>query len=666
MPAYHIARNWKEPAFLFAAGWAAVMLALWIIVIPAWDTFIHMWRTELAASILLASTLLFAIWNTKYTELSRTISRSEYIYLVVPILLFITWSSISTAWAPSWKSAVHHSLVWCEYLIFFLIVRHLLRTRADHDRLLYAVVISIVLFAIPAVLEYCAVLVFGGATTLGIRFAKFGEQINTVYPLVTLAVLRLRGKQFALGTFCIAFMWLLIFCSFSRINLFLFGVSTAVIACSIFIFRPLRKFRSKMAIVVLALVIAPFPLHLASLMSEDFSVPVVQRMTNDDALSSSNNFRKLIASIAFEMFSAKRLTGVGADNFGMQLNYYRAEYASKYPEDPNLASAESDIPERAHNEYLQIAAELGTVGIVIFICFLAGIGMTALRVLRTRRLRLESLAAVLGLAMFMASSLVSSYSFRLIQNGFVFFFVLAVLAKFSSGRTPDEPPATTRMLNPERVKLALGFGVIICLSLGAYSVVRVTSVIYTKHANYVQNTDEAALMYKQAMWLDDENPDAPNILGLRLLREGKYSESIPYLQRSIDIGKAPSADFSYLATAHWLSGHCSGAVAALAQGATLYPRSPFVLTRYAEILKRCGDTENSVAQLQRALTINKSAANTWWAMLNDGPRAASERASVRDDFSKIMDLQPQNAIYAVMAEREIMHPAERFKFDSPQ
>ena len=114
----------------------------------------------------------------------------------------------------------------------------------------------------------------------------------------------------------------------------------------------------------------------------------------------------------------------------MQVNNYRVEYAAVHPDDPNLAFAENEIPEHAHNEFLQIAAELGVVGSLIFLWFFSGI------VVMTYRAASQS-AAALPLSNCSNSGSVgvhlqfarSAYSFRLIQNGFVFFFVLAVASK---------------------------------------------------------------------------------------------------------------------------------------------------------------------------------------------------------------------------------------------
>jgi tetratricopeptide (TPR) repeat protein len=84
-------------------------------------------------------------------------------------------------------------------------------------------------------------------------------------------------------------------------------------------------------------------------------------------------------------------------------------------------------------------------------------------------------------------------------------------------------------------------------------------VAFTTKANLERDLDKAIPFYETGMWLDDENPEPRYFLGLRLMEKGRYAEAVPYLQESISIGMAPSADFSYLASAQALNEDHEGA-----------------------------------------------------------------------------------------------------------
>jgi Tfp pilus assembly protein PilF len=171
--------------------------------------------------------------------------------------------------------------------------------------------------------------------------------------------------------------------------------------------------------------------------------------------------------------------------------------------------------------------------------------------------------------------------------------------------------------------------------------------------------DSAIKLYETAMWLDDENPDTRHNLGMRLFRRQRYLDSVPYLESAVKIGRAPSSEFSYLATAKTLSGDAVGAESTMKTASEMYPRSPFVLTRYSTLLEGHGKFAEAAAVFNRAVEINERAATTWRMMINSGPKALSETAARDRSFMKVMELTPQGSIYAVVTERYIKFPEER-------
>ncbi len=648
-----------NPGISFYIGLGVVMLAL-TAPLPAWTTFIHMWRVEIAASLFLICVLgyfTFRSWNAKATF---TIPGSDWKLIILPLAAFILWSSMSAIWAESWKSAIHHSLIWAEYLAFFIIFRHLLERGRSYRSLLLVFVLTLLLYAVPATLEYFAYLFFGGQTTIGIRFAKYGEQIITILPLVMIGVVRMSGKRFAAGATALALLWLLVFCSLGRANYILFGAEVLIFLAPIFAIRRYRHYAPRFVLLIAIFAAVTAPLYLFSVFSIAENAPAVWRFRNTEDLQNSNNFRKLMISLGGEMIRANPIVGVGADNFGMQLNKYRERYGAVNSQDINLANAEDQIPSHAHNEFLQVAAELGLVGIAIFIWFLVGIGILAVRSIRGLGSRsLYASAAVLGLGMFLASSLVSSYSFRLMQNGILFFFVLAVASKAASRAQSNVSNKKAVAISPGQFRFACVAGVVVCFALLTYSVVRVTSVAITERANQTQEMDVAIPLYEMAMRLDNENPDARNNLGMRLLRRKQYAQAIPYLESAIVLGRASSAEFSYLATAKTLSGDAPGAENTMRTASEMYPRSPFVLTRYATLLESHGKREESAVVYSRASEINPRAALTWRSIINFGPKSVSELAARDKSYMQIMELTPESSIYAVVAERYIKYPEEQ-------
>lgn len=645
----------------FLTGLAIVLLALSFPFIPDWQTFIHMWRVETAASLLLLGTFCYVLFIGRRSIGSLSIERFELQLVLLPMIAMIGWSLASTLWAPSWKSSIHHALIWTEYVFLFVIFRQLLETKSGMKSLLSVFSLVLVIYSLPAIFEYAAYQAFGGGTTIGMRFAKFGEQVVTILPLLLLWVIRTRGKEFAIGVGVVTILWLLIFCSFGRANYLLFGAVVVAMFALVMISRRYRRYAPRFAFVIVILVAAPIPLQIFTITSAGNASTAIGRFTESEGIGRSNDFRKLMLSLSSEMIRQHPVFGIGADNFGFEVNKYRQAYGATHPDDPTLANAEDQIPNHAHNEFVQIAAELGIVGFLIIAWLVGGImicGISALRNIRDGSL--YPAAAVLGLAAFLASSAVSSYSFRVMQNGIVFFFVLAVATKgYQLAQSRSKQTVQRTEVSPLTVRLACVVGLIACVGLITYSAFRVASVAVTARANQVRSIDEARPLYELAMRLDDENPNAHHNYGMRLFRRRLYGAAIPYLQNAVDIGRAPSVELSYLASAKTLSGDNLAAEETMRFATELYPRSPFVLTRYSILLAENGRTAESERSFQRATEIDRRAAASWKAFINLGPKVLSEMAARDKGYLQVSELVPESLVYAVVTERYIKFPDER-------
>lgn len=647
---------------LFGVGFCLVLLTVWIPVAVKLQTFMLFWRVETTASIFLTFTLAVLLYKSSSKDLRLSVSRQEFRFIIIPLLLFIFWSGLSMLWATLWKAAAYHTLIWIEYLIFYLIIRHLITIEGGFKTLIKFACGVFVLMMIPAIIEYCWFLVYGGATTLGIRFAKYGEQIVTILPLVIVGVLLLDGKKFISGAFVVTAIWLFMLSTLGRTNLILCLIEAAIIVFLLIAFKRFRKYLRKIAVIIAIAAISTLLVHSPALLAEKPNVPIVARVSDDEGMSYSNNFRKLMTSISAEVFKTHPIIGVGADNYGILFNEYRAIYADKNPTDINLKVAENEIAERSHNEYLQILAELGIIGGLIFLYFLSGIGVMSIQALRNlRKISLFPIAALLGAGMFLVSSLVSSFSFRLIQNGFIFFFVLAVAAKFL---LKDKSDSKKIIVPARQLKLMYSAGIIACLLLTLYCGMRATSVYYAHKIGELDNLEQAMPLYEKSFWLDDLNPDARFDLGVNLLNAKRYDEAAIQFKKSIDIGRAVSSSYSYLSTAQYLAGDTVAAENTFAEALRLYPLSPFVHARYAYFLQLNGKNPEAEQQLEIARKLNKKQANSWWSLINDGIQPTTEKVFAnKDDFAPVMDLIPGDSLAAIRAEREIRFPGEKIQYD---
>ena len=643
------------PVFLLALGLCAVLLVPIVPIAPWLQTFIHPWRPELAASLFLLILIVWAWRREDFRSYLAGIGKTEIFAIILPCLAFTTWSFISATYAGSWRSALHHSLVWTIYLVSYLFAGYFLRERKAFNVLFAVMAAAVLMIGLPAVSEYYVAVRSSDATTIGIRYSKYAEMLNTIAPFIIAYSLRFKGKTFWLGAATVLMIWLFDIASLSRAANGLAIIGFASLAVVILISARYRHYGKKIAILAILLVFIPIILHAPSYFSSE-NVLLVNRL-QDASTTESNNVRPFFSRIALQMLLENPATGVGADNFGQEFRKYREIYAAGHAGDPNLAIAEDGIPERAHNEYTQVAAELGIPGAMLFGWFLLGTGWLFVAAYKKRStLPLTAVGALIGIVLFLASSLVTSYSFRLVQNGFVFFIALAIAAKgvFSSSQNRPETVGGSRKVS----NIFFPAAAACCVLLAVFSITRAAGVWYCYRIGAAGSPEQAVHYFQRSVALDSENASTHTVYGMYLFTAARYAEAAPFLRRSIDLGRATSTDYSYLASAQSLSGDRSAAEATLAEAVGTYPASIFARTRYAVLLKDSGDREKAEEQLQIARRINAAQAEAWRTLIELGAIKAS-KISFENKSLPVMDLKPASGIYSVVAEREILYPEEK-------
>ena len=106
------------------------------------------------------------------------------------------------------------------------------------------------------------------------------------------------------------------------------------------------------------------------------------RLKETSATDLNTRARMLFWGAAVEMWRAHPLAGVGADGYDGAYPQARAAFAARHPDSSLVSINERYLSSGAHNEYLQIMAELGAVGIALFLSFCAALVYAAWLALR--------------------------------------------------------------------------------------------------------------------------------------------------------------------------------------------------------------------------------------------------------------------------------------------
>jgi len=628
--------------FWFIAFWSIIMLANFIDIIPQPATELiigYEWKVEFALAGLILLSILFALKFSQNKLSFINFSRFEVSWIILPLLLFTIWSALSLIWAESLRNALHHTLLWACYIVFYLLVRQIV----SRPRLLDAslkitgmvfatlgLTCSILYFSIPA--NY--------SVNISLTYSKYAEDFSTLLPLfIALTINKKSRHSFLFGTIGII-TWLGVIFSLGRTQ-FLAGLSGVFIFAVFTLLKSRREISPKKAVVFFSFFVLITIFSQLSTISNNFQQTTFNRFSNGEQNQTSIEARFLFWEIALESFKQNPLFGVGADNFVTNYGKARGNYAELHPESSGVKTHENILPERAHNEYLQILSELGIVGIFFFGWFLLGIAKLVFS-LRKNSASPLSIASLAGIFAFLVSSTASSYSFRFPANGACFFFVLSLAA---SGLLKEECRETEKRFDFNWLKLKplfMGFSLIICFVMLTFSVVRGVSLMYMQR--FLSGSDaEAEYNIQNAIALDNEEALFKFYYGVQLYNLTRVEEAIPLLRFSIDHGIVIPTGYFYLASAQIIARKTAEAEQTFIESLRVFPQSVFLRTAYASFLKEEGKYPQAEIEYKKACQINPEQARSWQIAHDEGLEKLSQAVAKDNNLVEGMDLKPFGA-----------------------
>jgi tetratricopeptide (TPR) repeat protein len=361
--------------------------------------------------------------------------------------------------------------------------------------------------------------------------------------------------------------------------------------------------------------------------------------------------------IARQMAEDNLLLGVGADNFGLRFNQARADFAHNHGETVTAEIAEDYMVERAHNEPLQILAELGIVGVILAAVPMITLAIWfALVLFRDRRASPIVLAAAAGIVGFFASSMVSSFSFRAIQNGIAVSILLGLIIRYLLRRST----ATASLAALSDRKAIIGTRMIAAGALSlliAFAFMSARSGLsrfYQYRAQYATEMTARAEMLETSIKLDNENAAALNSFSTVLAASGDVDSAAAALKRSIGLGGGVSQTYSVLADLYIKAGNYTLAEAAMHEAVSIFPGSVFARIRYAQTLEINQKSEEAATQTALAREIDLRQANGWRALIHDGDLNAFNASRRDDQIAAPAELRPMAAVYQFLEPERII------------
>ena len=645
----------RGPLWLAGLLWPLALLGPFVPGLPRPSNGGFTWRQELAVALLLSVT--FALLRRRDAAGRDTWGPCAGAPRVPAAVLaaFAAWAAASTLWATNVFAAVHYALSWVSYLLLFALL-----TRAyESPRVLRA---SLKVLG-------AAVLVMGAANVIGylgsanslLRQNGMGEPLAVSVPLFAALALCVRRRRVALLAGLTAVLaWLAVLqiaerAAFIAVCVGLLVLASAMLATPRFRPRSLGRVGLVTAglLACLALQFVPSPFEQSA------HAPVLSRLGATSAAEANTRSRFLYWGASLEMWRARPLTGVGAGGFNTAMTDARAAFASRHPDSLLTGINERYLNAGAHNEYLQVFAELGAVGLALFVAFCAALVRAAWRALRVARGPVVP-GAVASLAVFAVTSGASAISFRWMGSGLMFFFAAALVARFSARPAPE---ATTRDAHARRrlfdapARPAPALGLALSLLVACVMAVQAASVQLIASAESSADGARAERLYRAALAVNPLNPAAHFLYGTWLFNRGREREAVPHLRYGVARGFNTSTYYACLAAAEANSGDEAAAERTLALAVRAFPRSVFLRARHAAALARTGRPAEAELEMATALLLDSRAARGWRSLIEDDVDAAIA-AGRRDPAATAMpgELRPDDAVFVVLKENERRFP----------
>jgi len=404
--------------------------------------------------------------------------RIRWPWITIPFLGFVVASLLSLLYAVNGRVVIQSLVLVVFFFQMLLIIANVIRERKDVHLLLFAMLLAGFLAGLYGLLQYLGVLrgAFGGSglgeviSTLGNRNYLGGFLAYLLFPSVILVLTPrwrwVRAVSILMIAFCFGTAMLM---QQTAVVVSLVVAATALVV-GWAIFRPVSPIRKNrlwilallLLLVITFLVEAPSgPLNSVVGLSADESSWIGRIWEKYGGWTRSWDWW-----VGWEMFKESPVVGVGLGNYKLNFLAYKAEFLAT-PRGENYDFYISRAAQ-AHNDYAQALAELGILGGLTVLGFMAVLVVSLW--LRIRRMkdedkRLELILLACGVIPVFVHALVS-FPAHLPASSLVFIAVIGI----AYSRVYGDEAARTRSLSRWPLRLSVAAVTAIGIVVSAFAV----------------------------------------------------------------------------------------------------------------------------------------------------------------------------------------------------
>ncbi len=496
-------------------------------------------------------------------------------WIVWPLLALVAASLLSLVHATSARVGVESLAVLLAFCQFGLLVVSAVRERRDATLLLSALFASAWVVAAHALLQYFGLLAGTASPGLGSMITTMGNP-DAVAGFLACALLpgvllfdRARSRLLR-AILVVEIAAALVVILLTRQTGVVIGILVALAAIAVgwALFRPTRPRRRAVAPSILlaaigVVIVVAFAAQV--IRSPHSDVSLTARLWEDN----SGPARSTFWTVGWTMWKENPLTGAGLGNFKIVYPTYEAVALAR----PGASAATffAGHPAQAHNDYLQAAAELGSVGVLAVLGLLLVLGVSI-----WKRLRADASWNRFDLFLLCGGAAV-----------FLFHALVGFPAHLAA------PALAAALLIALAVSPAYGPTAVFSVRLGrgAARVVLVVALLAGLAVSVLAARDLAANVLQ--------------LRGTRLLQTGHNQAALDALERSVALDFSPRQSYFYLASAQYRLGRYREALGSLERCLTRFPDENALLL-YADLAAGLGELDRGMEVLDVLLATNPS------------------------------------------------------------
>lgn len=491
---------------------------------------------------------LFSIFLALFL-FSEVITIKEIIFkkndLIFVVFLFILLISLSFILSPNKTISFQDYFTLISYFFIFFLVKNYVNSQPQIESFIKIFFITSFIVSLYTIIQYYNLDPYlknltNLTSTIGLK-NWISNYIGMFFPITFIFFLVKKNKQnkiiyyFLLSIFYIT----LIICQ-SRGIWISIGLTLIFAIYVIFKFRLIKIFQEnrKWLILLLSTILAITIVYSTGNPLNKSIVTAPQRaLSTFNENDPSINARRLIWETTINMIKEKPLLGSGIGTFKLIYLNYQAELLKNKPEYLKYFANAGE----AHNEYLQMAAEIGIIGLGIFlmiIFMLYKIVFISLNAKIDESKKLTLLGMILGISCFLIHSLFA-FPLHVPVLGTSFFILFGLTVSYAKNidysnqfkrKTNNYVKLKIQIIKSKKLKVILtAFIIILFLFLVDIWVLKpyIAEIYYFKGIkNYTEKSyDEALNNFEYAVKLNPKNGRILNALGTAYLNFNKLKEA---------------------------------------------------------------------------------------------------------------------------------------------